>query len=152
MRTAFPLAVVALVLFALPGVGVFAADLLGYGPDVNAWLEARLGVSHRLALSIPAAVVLFCVPVVILLLYFLRLRRKAVPVSSTFLWKKSVEDLHVNRLMQWLRRNILLLMQLLAAFALVYAVMGPRMHAAVGGGHYYILVIDNSASIPSVGT
>jgi hypothetical protein len=147
MRTAFPLAVVALVLFALPGVGVFAADLLGYGPDVNRWLEDRLGVSHRLALSIPAAVALFCVPVVIVLLYFLRLRRKPVPVSSTFLWKKSVEDLHVNRLMQWLRRNVLLLLQLLAAFALIYAVMGPRLHAAVGGGRHYILVIDNSASM-----
>lgn len=147
MRTAFPLAVAALVLFALPGVGVFAADLLGYGPDVNAWLESRVGVSHRLALSIPAAVALFCVPVAILLLYFLRLRRKPVPVSSTFLWKKSVEDLHVNRLVQWLRRNVLLLMQLLAAFALIYAVMGPRLHAAAGGGRHYILVVDNSASM-----
>jgi hypothetical protein len=147
MRSLFPVAVALLVLFALPGAAVFAADLLGYGPDLNAWLEARFGVSHRLAVSLPAAVALACVPAVILLLYFLRLRRKPVAVSSTFLWRKSVEDLHVNRLIQWLRRNVLLLLQLLGVFLLLYAVLGPRMHAAVGGGRHYVLVIDNSASM-----
>lgn len=146
-RSLFPVAVALLVLFALPGAFVFAADLLGYGPDLNSWLEARLGVSHRLAVSIPAAVVLFCVPLVIILLYFLRLRRKPVPVSSTFLWHKSIEDLHVNRLMQWLRRNLLLLLQLLAVLLAIYAVLGPRLHAALGGGRHYVLVIDNSASM-----
>src|SRR5438876_12042890 len=122
MRSLFPVAVALLVLFALPGAFVFAADLFGYGPDLNTWLEARLGVSHRLAVSLPAAVVLACVPAVILLLYFLRLRRKPVPVSSTFLWHKSIEDLHDNRLIQWLRRNVLLLLQLLGVFLLPYAV------------------------------
>ena len=93
---------------------MFAADLSGYGADVNTWLEAQLGVSHRVALALPAALVLFFVPPLIVLLYFLRLKRKPSPVPSTFLWKKSIEDLHVNRLLQWLRRNVLLLLQLLA--------------------------------------
>ena len=147
MRAAFPVAVALLVLLALPGAAVFAADLLGYGPDLNGWLESRLGVSHHLAVSLPAAVVLACVPAVILLLYFLRLRRTPVPVSSTFLWRRSVEDLHVNRLIQWLRRNVLLLLQLLGVFLLLYAVLGPRLHATVGGGRHYVLLIDNSASM-----
>ncbi|OWK43382.1 vWA domain-containing protein [Fimbriiglobus ruber] len=147
MRSLFPIAVVLLVLFALPGVAVFTADLLGYGQDVNAWLESRAGVSHRVALTLPAAVVLFCVPPAIILLYFLRLKRKALPVPSTFLWKKSIEDLHVNRLMQWLRRNVLLLLQVLAALVMIYGVLGPRLHGAIVGGKHYILVIDNSASM-----
>jgi von Willebrand factor type A domain/Aerotolerance regulator N-terminal len=147
MRSLFPVAVAALVLFALPGVFVFAADLLGYGPDLNAWLEARLGLSHRLALSIPAALVLFCVPLAIILLHLLRLRRRPVVVSSTLLWRASAEDLHANALLRWLRRNVLLLLQLLAAFLLVYAVLGPRLHAAAGTGRHYVLVIDNSASM-----
>ena len=147
MRTAFPILVVLLCLFALPGVVIFAADLLGYDRPVNDWLESHLGVSHRVAVSLPAAVVLFCVPLVIILLYFLRLRRKPIVVSSTFLWKKSIEDLHVNRLMQWLRRNVLMLLQLLAAFVLIYAVLGPRMYGRLGGGRHYIILIDNSASM-----
>jgi von Willebrand factor type A domain/Aerotolerance regulator N-terminal len=147
MRTLFPIAVLTLALFALPGVAVFAADLLGYDRPVNEWLESRFGVSHRVAIALPAAVVLFCVPPLIVLLYFLRLRRKPIPVSSTYLWKKSIEDLHVNRLMQWLRRNVLLLLQLLAAMLCVYAVLGPRLHGSIFGGRHYILMIDNSASM-----
>ncbi|MGL6097428.1 MAG: vWA domain-containing protein [Fimbriiglobus sp.] len=147
MRTLFPLAVVGLIVLALPGVGVFAADLLGYGAGVNTYLEARFGVSHRVALGLPAAAALFAVPPILILLYFLRLKRKPVAVPSTFLWKKSVEDLHVNRLMQWLRRNVLLLLQLLAVLALIYGVLGPRLHGSLTGGRHYILVIDNSASM-----
>lgn len=152
MRTLFPLAVVGFVLLALPGVGVFAADLLGYGPDVNAALESSLGVSHRIALALPAAIALSCVPPLLVLLYFLRLKRKPIPVPSTFLWKKSVEDLHVNRLMQWIRQNFLLLLQLLAAMAMIYAVLGPRVHGALVGGKHYILLIDQSASMGATDT
>ncbi|MFO0937400.1 MAG: BatA and WFA domain-containing protein [Gemmataceae bacterium] len=147
MRTAFPILVVLLCLFALPGLIVFAADLVGYDRPVNDWLESRLGVSHRVAISLPAAVVMVCVPLIIVLLYFLRLKRKPVVVSSTFLWKKSIEDLHVNRFMQWLRRNMLMLMQLLAALLLIYAILGPRMNGKLGGGRHYIILIDNSASM-----
>ena len=147
MRTLFPVGVVLLVLLALPGVAVFAADLLGRGDAINAWLEGRFGVSHRVALGLPAAFAMFCIPPVIILLYFLRLKRKAVSVPSTFLWKKSIEDLHVNRLMQWIRRNVLLLLQLFAVMVMIYGVLGPRLHGAIAGGKHYILVIDNSASM-----
>lgn len=143
----FPIAVVLLIVFALPGVAIFAADLLGYQQSINAWMESRFSISHRVAVALPAAIVLFCVPPLIILLYFLRLRRKPLSVSSTYLWKKSIEDLHVNRLMQWLRRNLLMLMQLLAAMLCIYAVLGPRLHGSIAGGRHYILMIDNSASM-----
>jgi hypothetical protein len=147
MRTLFLAGVVALIVFALPGVVAFAADLLGYGADLNAWAESHLGISHRLALGLPAGVILFCVPPLIVLLYFLRLKRKPLAVPSTFLWKKSVEDLHVNRLMQWMRRNVLLLLQLLAALLVIYAVLGPRTQGGLQSGRHYILLIDNSVSM-----
>ena len=147
MRTLFPLAVVGLTLLAMPGAAVFAGDLLGYGPDLNVWLESRFAVSHRLALSMPAAAALFAVPPLLVLLYLLRLKRKPVRVPSTFLWKKSVEDFHANRLLRWLRQNILLLLQLLAALAIIYGVLGPRLHGALGGGRHYILLLDNSLSM-----
>ena len=87
MRTVFPVGVVLLVLLAIPGLVVFAADLFGYGDAINAWLEGRLGLSHRVALGLPAAFAMFCIPPLIVLLYFLRLKRKPVSVPSTFLWK-----------------------------------------------------------------
>ncbi len=147
MRTLFPIAVILLAIIALPGAIVFGADLFGYEADINNALETSLGISHHLAVGIPAAIILFAVPPLIILLYFLRLKRKPIAVSSTYLWKKSIEDLHVNRLMQWLRRNVLLLLQLLAVLALIYAALGPRLHGRQSSGKHYILIVDNSASM-----
>jgi hypothetical protein len=147
MRTVFIVGIIALLVLALPGVVIFAADLLGYGADVNAWAERNLGLSHRLDLATAAALVLFFVPPAIVLLYFLRLKRRPMSVASTYLWKKSVEDLHVNRLMQWMRRNVLLLLQLLCILLVIYAVLGLETQGALTGGRHYIILIDNSASM-----
>ena len=83
MRTLFPLAVVLLSLFARPGAVGFAADLAGFEPEANSWLESRLGVSHRVAVTLPAALILFFVPPLIVLLYFLRLKRKSIPAMCS---------------------------------------------------------------------
>ncbi len=68
------------------------------------------------------------IPLAIILLYFLKLKRKPLSVPSTFLWKKSIEDLHVNALFQWLRQNLLLLLQLLAVMGMIYAIMDFKLH------------------------
>ncbi|MFO0843831.1 MAG: VWA domain-containing protein, partial [Gemmataceae bacterium] len=82
------------------------------------------------------------------LLYFLKLRRKAVEVPSTFLWRKSIEDLHVNSLFQWLRDNVLLLVQLAAVLLLIYSAMAFQIHGrAATSGKHFILLLDSSASM-----
>lgn len=91
--------------------------------------------------------VLAGVPVGIIALYFLKLRRRPVKVSSTLLWRKSLEDLHVNSLFQRLRRNLLLFLQLLAVALAMLAVAGLRGKGAGGQGQRYVLAIDNSASM-----
>ena len=68
-------------------------------------------------------------------------------MPSTFLWKKSIEDVHVNPLFQWLRQNVLLVLQVLAVLFLIYAVLGLRIHGQTTHGKHYILLIDNSASM-----
>lgn len=86
------------------------------------------------------------VPLGIVLLYFLRLKRRPLEVPSTFLWKKSIEDLRVNSLWQRLRRNILLLLQLLAVAAVLLALLRPAWNVAMTGDRI-VLVIDQSASM-----
>ena len=78
-------------------------------------------------LGLPAWFVLAGVPVGIIALYFLKLRRRPVRVPSTILWRRSLEDLHVNSLFQRLRRNLLLFLQLLAVALAMLALAGPRM-------------------------
>jgi hypothetical protein len=146
-RSWFPLALIGLFLLAVPGVALFALNLLGKEAAVNRYLEENFNLSYHLPVGGWLGLVLLLVPVAILLLYFLKLKRKPLSVPSTFLWKKSVEDLHVNSLLQWLRRNVLLLLQLLTVLVLIYAVMGFRFHGAAGRGRHYILLIDNSASM-----
>src|SRR6478672_4591550 len=84
------------------------------------------------AISIPA----------LLILYFLKLRRREMPVSSTLLWKKAIQDLQVNAPFQKLRRNLLLLLQLLLLLALLLALSRPVSHLARTAGQVNILLID----------
>jgi hypothetical protein len=143
----FPIAIAGLFILSLPAIILFGAELAGYGGEANNWLESRIGLTHHTALPPWAAFLLFLVPLGLLLLYFLKLKRKPQAVPSTFLWKKSIEDLHVNRLLQWLRKNILLLLQLLVLLGAIYAVLAPRLHGTEASGRHYILMIDNSASM-----
>ncbi len=87
------------------------------------------------------------VPVGIIALYFLKLRRRPVQVPSTLLWRRSLEDLHVNSLFQRLRKNLLLFLQLLAVLLVMLALAGPRIRGTSSLGERFVLAIDNSASM-----
>ena len=83
----------------------------------------------------------------LVLLYFLKLRRQTLDISSTLLWKKAIEDLQVNAPFQKLRRNLLLLLQLLVLAAMLTAFARPTMHGLVEQGRRVVIVIDHSASM-----
>src|SRR5262245_17099675 len=146
-RSWFTLTVAALLLLAVPGAILFALNLLGAETNVNAWLRERLQLTYHIPLAWWFCLLLLLVPLAIVLLYFLKLKRKPLSVPSTFLWRKSIEDLHVNALFQWLRENVLLLLQVLAVLILIYAFLDFRVHGRTSTGKHYILMIDNSASM-----
>ena len=93
--------------------------------------------------------ILAAVPPAIIALYFLKLKRRPLEVPSTYLWHKSIEDLHVNTIWQRLRRNLLLLLQLLLVLLIMLAVLRPGMKGAKLLGNRFIFLIDNSASMQS---
>jgi hypothetical protein len=84
---------------------------------------------------------------VIVLLYFLKLKRREEPVSSTYLWKRTIEDLRVNAPLQRLRQNLLLWLQLALLALLVLALARPALTVRSGGGRRTICLIDTSASM-----
>jgi len=87
------------------------------------------------------------VPPAILALYFLKLKRQPLEVPSTYLWKKSIEDMHVNSLWQRLRQNLLLFLQLLLVGLAMLALMRPGWESSKLDGERFIFLVDNSASM-----
>ncbi|HEX4147823.1 MAG TPA: BatA and WFA domain-containing protein, partial [Pirellulales bacterium] len=90
---------------------------------------------------------LAAVPPLVIALYFLKLKRHPLEVPSTYLWRKSLEDLHVNSLWQRLRRSLLLWLQLLLIAALMLAAGRPSWTGSRLEGGRYVFLVDNSASM-----
>ncbi|MFM2003062.1 MAG: hypothetical protein RI963_2488 [Planctomycetota bacterium] len=95
---------------------------------------------------------LAAVPVGIVLLYFLKLRRPLATVPSTFLWAKTIEDLHVNSLLQRLRKNLLLFLQLLAVALAAFALLRPGTIDEGEATGRRIFLLDSSASMRATDT
>ena len=89
------------------------------------------------------------IPPAIVLLYFLKLRRTPLEVPSTYLWHKSIEDLHVNSIWQRLRTSLLLLLQLLLVAIAMLALVRPGWSGSKLEGDRFIFLIDTSASMSS---
>ena len=100
------------------------------------WLTPMTGLLAAAA-AVPA----------LLLLYFLKLKRSEQIVSSTLLWQRAVRDMQVNAPFQRLRRNLLLLLQLLALLSVLVALAGPILSLASSTARRYVLLIDRSASM-----
>jgi len=92
-----------------------------------------------------AAAALLAAPII--LLYLLKMRRQPTLVSSTLLWQQVLVDMRANTPFQKLRRNLLLLLQLLALAALVAALCRPIVKAVGRQGSEIVVVLDASASM-----
>ena len=87
------------------------------------------------------------IPPAIIALYFLKLKRHPVEVPSTYLWSRTIEDLHVNSLLQRLRRSLLLFLQLLAVALAAMALFRPGIEGEDTGAGRKVFLLDTSASM-----
>ena len=84
---------------------------------------------------------------VIVAFYMLRLRRRDLPVGSTFLWQQLVRDVEANAPWQRLRLSWLLLVQLLIAAIVVLAAARPFTTVQSDLAANVVLIVDTSASM-----
>jgi hypothetical protein len=103
------------------------------------WITPQLG-GLVAAITVP----------LLIILYFLKLRRQDVEVSSTFLWKKAIQDLQANAPFQKLRRNLLLFLQLIILGGLCFALAQPQVKGQAFVGNRHVILIDRSASMQAL--
>ncbi len=102
-------------------------------------------------LSLPTMLIAAGIAIpLLLLLYFLKLRRQERTVPSTLLWKKAVQDLQVNAPFQKLRKNLLLLLQLLVLAALLFALGNPVANLIRKPERNVVVLIDRSGSMSTI--
>jgi len=95
----------------------------------------------------PVALTLALLSIPILILYMLKLRRRDVLVSSTLLWQRLLRDREANAPWQRLRRNLLLLLQLLILALLTLALARPFVPAPTVVSGSVVILLDASASM-----
>ncbi len=127
-------------------------------PDIVAWncihgktrkilTGYNLSGKSNMLLLTPNALYLGLLALPILLLYMLRLRRREVLVSSNLLWEQLLRDRQANTPWQRLKRNLLLLIQLLILACLVLALSRPAMPVPAVTSGPVIVLLDASASM-----
>ncbi len=94
----------------------------------------------------PAAAWILALLAPLVLLHMLRLRRPPQKVPSLLLWRQTMHDERVNAPLRRLRRDPLLLLQILLLLALAFAAMQP-LFGTRAQGQAVVLVLDRSASM-----
>lgn len=95
----------------------------------------------------PLAFIGLLLAVPILLLYMLRLRRQEQVISSTFLWRQVIQDQEANTPWQRLRRNLLLILQLIILALLILALARPFSLVPAVSAARVAIILDASASM-----
>jgi len=84
---------------------------------------------------------------IIVFFYLLKLKRKRTVVPSVLLWTRALEELEANAPFKKLRRSLLLLLQLLALIALVFALARPLVVTRALASGSTVIIIDSTASM-----
>jgi uncharacterized membrane protein len=95
----------------------------------------------------PLAFAVFALSVPLVLLYFLKVRRRDQRVSSLMFWAPSLRDREASAFFQRLQRDPLLILQILALLALTLALARPAVTVMGQGARKVVVVLDTSASM-----
>ncbi|HUG37376.1 MAG TPA: VWA domain-containing protein, partial [Candidatus Limnocylindrales bacterium] len=95
----------------------------------------------------PLSLLLATLAAPLLLLYFLKVRRRPQTVSSLLLWEPALRDREASAFFQRLQRDPLMLLQILALIALALALARPAVTVMGHGAKRIVVVMDSAASL-----
>lgn len=84
---------------------------------------------------------------VIIFMYLLKQKAEKKEVPSLFLWRETYHNIEANTPWEKLKKNWLMILQIILFLALIFALMGPFLLNLGKSTEHVILVIDNSASM-----
>ncbi|HJQ70501.1 MAG TPA: BatA and WFA domain-containing protein [Blastocatellia bacterium] len=84
---------------------------------------------------------------IIIFFYLLKLKRTRMKVPSVLLWRRALEEMEANAPFRRLRRSLLLLLQLVALAAIVFALARPLVTTRALAAGSTVIVIDTTASM-----
>jgi hypothetical protein len=87
---------------------------------------------------------------VTVLLYILKLRRRAVPVPFARIWDTAFRDQKATELFSKLRRLLSLLFQLTLLALLIFALGDPKPKQTLLEGRHLVVLVDSSASMKAI--
>jgi len=88
---------------------------------------------------------LLAIPIIVL--YMLKLQRQKIGVSSILLWQMVLQDRQANRPWQKLKRNLLMIIQLVILAMLVLALIQPTVPGKTISNNQVIVILDATASM-----
>lgn len=100
-----------------------------------------------MGILIPFALGLLALAIPIIILYLLKVQREDLTVSSSFLWRRVLEDRQASAPWQKLQKNWLLLLQLLLLFLLVFMLARPFFASEAKASGNIIVLLDASAGM-----
>jgi hypothetical protein len=83
----------------------------------------------------------------IIFFYLLKLKRKRRVVPSVLLWQRALEEIEANAPFRRLRRSLLLILQLAALAALVFALSRPLITTRALASGSTVIILDSTASM-----
>ncbi|HEY3068561.1 MAG TPA: VWA domain-containing protein [Methylomirabilota bacterium] len=95
----------------------------------------------------PLAFAVFALSLPLVLLYFLKVRRRLRTVPSLLLWDPERRDREASAFFQRLQRDPLMILQILALLALTVALARPVVTVMGYGARKVVVVLDTSASM-----
>ena len=87
------------------------------------------------------------IPITVLLYYFFRKKYIEKKISSTMFWETVMKETKVSPYLQYLQRNALFYLQMLALILLMFALLQPYLKSQSIAGEHIIWVVDTSATM-----
>ena len=87
---------------------------------------------------------------VIIFMYLLKQKAEKKEVPSLFLWRETFHSVEANTPWEKLKKNWLMILQIILLLALIFALMGPFLKNLGRSSEHVVLVIDNSGSMNEI--